>query len=139
MGLAGGGAIAWKWGAPMALASLVAAAVSAVGFAALFIAAGAVCFFLPRGNPVGNLLIEVTLSLSVYPSGKIFSAGGRLVLLLTPVAVTTLLPLDIVEKPGVRELGLAGLAALASLAGALGLFRAGLRRYQAASLTGARR
>ncbi len=139
MGLAGVGAIAWKWGGLMALASLVAAAVSAVGFAALFILAGAICFFIPRGNPVGNLLIEVTLSLSVYPSGKIFSTGGRLALLLTPVAVTSLLPLDIVEKLGIRELALACLVALASLAVSLGLFRWGLRKYRATSLIGARR
>ena len=139
MGLAGIGAIAWKWGGLMAVGSLAAAAVSAVGFAALFIAAGAICFFIPRGSQVANLLIEVTLSMSVYPSGKIFSAGGRIALLLTPVAVTTLLPLDIVEKLGFRELALACLTAAGSLLISIGFFRWGLRRYRATSLIGARR
>jgi ABC-type uncharacterized transport system permease subunit len=138
MGVMGVVAIAVKLGLAMALRCSVAAVISAVGFAALFVFAGAISFFVPRGNHVGALVIETTISLSSYPTGKMFAGAGRIVLLLTPAAATAILPVDAVESASVLDFALALAAAMIFAGLALAVFRLGVRRYRAVSLIGAR-
>ena len=120
----------------MAARSILAAIISAVGFAALFISAGALSFFIPRGNSVGQLFIEITLSLSVYPTGKMFDGTGRIFLLLTPAAATAVLPLDIVESAGLMSFLIAIFSAALFFTVSVCLFRLGVRRYKAVSVIG---
>ena len=137
MGVFGMGLIAVEISGPMALRTALATLVSIIGFTGLFVSAGALCFFIPRGNRVGYLFIELVLSLSVYPTGKIFAGAGRIVLLATPAAVTAILPLEAVEDAGVWQFVQAFAGALGFLALSVVFFRAGLKRYRAVSLIGA--
>lgn len=114
------------------------AMISAVGVVSLFILAGSASLFIPRGSYVGNLVIEVTLSLSVYPTGKMFSGPERVVLFLTPAAVVAVLPLEAVEHPSMQTFGLAMTAAIFVFVGSVAIFRVGVRRYRSVSLIEAR-
>lgn len=137
MGVLGILAIALKLGVKLALLTVAGAAISAIGFAALFVLTGAVALFVPRGNHIGQLLVEMTISMSTYPTGKMFSGAGRIVLLLTPAAVAAVLPIEAVEEASWRAFALAIAASFGAFAGAVGIFRLGLRRYRAVSLIGA--
>ncbi len=139
MGLAGMIGIGIWLEPALALRCLMAASISAIGFAALFIAAGSLSFFIARGSNVGQLLIEMTVSLSVYPTGKMFSGAGRVALLLTPAAATAVLPLDLVESASVKDFCVAWAASIGFLVFAVVLFRAGVKRYRTVSLLGVRR
>jgi ABC-type uncharacterized transport system permease subunit len=128
-----------KWGWEMAGGGLMAAGIATLGWMAVFILAGVISFFVLRGNQLGHLLIDTTLAMSWYPTGKIFSGMGRIALLLTPAAATAILPMEWVERLGWREFALALLAAITFFAFSIGLFQLGLKRYRAVSLIGARR
>lgn len=114
--------------------SIVAALISTVAFAGVFIFAGSLSFFIPKGSQIGQLLIEVTVSLSVYPTGKMFERSGRVLLLLTPAAITAVLPLEAVESVGAKVFLIAGLAALGFMAFSVAFFRIGLTRYRAVNI-----
>jgi ABC-type uncharacterized transport system permease subunit len=138
MGLLGIAWRGWMYGADIGMRSLAAAFISAIGFAALFVGAGSLAFFIPRGTNVAQFLIETVLSLSVYPSGKIFHDWGRMLVLLTPAAATGVLPLEFVENGTVWDFLWALCASLLLLALALAFFQAGIKRYQTVSLITAR-
>lgn len=136
MGTVGLAFVAMKLGVWVGLECAAATAISALAFAALFIACGSLSFFIPRGNQVGDLVIEMTISLSVYPTSKMFAGSGRWLLLLTPAALTAILPLEAVEKAGAGTFLLALSMASLFFWLSLLLFRVGVRRYQSVSLTG---
>ena len=84
---------------------------------------------------MGQLLLETTLSFSVYPTGKIFPSGtGRILPLLTPAAVTAMLPVDAVEHASMRTFAVAAAASIVFFLVTVRIFRRGLRRYQSVSL-----
>lgn len=117
----------------LSLRTFIAAVISAIAFSALAIAAGSISFFIPRGTQVGNLLYEITISLSSYPTGKMFSGTGRIFLLLTPAAATAILPIEAVEKADFISFLLATVVALLFFAGSVVFFRTGIRRYRSVS------
>jgi len=122
----------------MASRALAAIAISCVAWAGFFVLVGSLAFFLPRGASVGEFLLNAILSLSSYPTGRMFEGWGRIVLLSLPVGAISILPLEALMGAGWRSYALAaGGAGILFLAG-LGLFRAGARRYRTVSLIGAR-
>jgi ABC-type uncharacterized transport system permease subunit len=138
MGLASFVAIGWALDAGIAGRCVAAAVISMIGFAALFIAAGALSFYVPRGSELSQILIETTISMSVYPTGKMFTGAGRIALLLTPAAATAVLPVEAVETASFRAFFVAAAAAGGFLWAAVRFFRTGLRHYRAVSVIGAR-
>ncbi len=121
-----------------ALRCLMFVSVSAIGFMGLFIMAGTIPFFLKRGNSFAQLFIECNLSLSFYPSGKIFNDYGKVLLYLTPAAFTGILPMNAIESVSISF-------SLIAIAGALGFFfftiyffSCGLKKYQSTSYIQAR-
>ncbi len=131
--------VMFYWFTPIAvLKSIMASLISAVAFSALFIAAGSLSFFIVRGSQVAQLLIEISVSLSVYPTGKMFSGAGRILLLLSPAAMTAILPLRMVEEAGPYPFLIACVTAGAFLLGSIAFFRSGVRRYRATHWIGAR-
>jgi ABC-type uncharacterized transport system permease subunit len=122
----------------MALRCLLFTFVSGLAFLGLFVLMGSIPFFFSRGNALGNLLLECNLSLSFYPTGKIFSERGRMLLYLTPAAVTGILPITAIEE-GTLYAGLISLVgSVFFLWLATFVFRLGLRRYQSSSYVIAR-
>ncbi len=117
----------------MALRCLLFVGVSTLAFLGLFILTGSLVFFVRRGSALAYLLLECNLSLSFYPSGKIFSETGRLFLYLTPAAATALLPMRAIETGSIGLISLSFLAAILFFILAVCVFRLGLKRYQTAS------
>lgn len=121
--------------APFALASRCAlfALVSGIAFLGLFILTGSVPFFIRRGSALAQLLLECNLSLSFYPTGQVFSGRTRVLLFLTPAAVTGVLPIEAIESGSLLSGVVAWVAASLFLWVAVQVFRIGLKRYQSAS------
>lgn len=71
---------------PLAMAGRCAlfSLISAAGFLGLFVLAGSISFYVRRGGTLSQLLVECNLSLSAYPTGKVFTDRGRILLYLTP-------------------------------------------------------
>jgi len=139
MGLLGLTAVFFQFSPVMGYKCLFASALSSLAFAGLFIFAGSISFFVSRGNQVGHLLIELTVSMSTYPTGKMFTGPERILLLLTPAAATAVLPVDAVEKAGTKFFLIALLAAVGFFIFSVLIFRIGLSRYRSVSLIGIQR
>lgn len=122
----------------MAIRTAIGSVISLIGLFALYIFSGSLAFFIPRGNVVATLIREVTISLSSYPVGKVFPSGlGRIILLLTPAAAVSVLPLQWIENFGPADFLYAILAVGVFLLLAIVIFQKGLVRYQSLNLIGA--
>lgn len=107
--------------------------ISSLACVAVFILTGSIPFFVTRGSQLGNLLREICLSLSFYPTGKIFEDRLRWVLWLTPAAATALLPMWAIDDWGLVPFLASAAAAIFLFILAIGFFQAGLTRFQSAS------
>jgi ABC-type uncharacterized transport system permease subunit len=107
--------------------------VSATAFLGLFILMGSIPFFVRRGNALSQLLLECNLSLSFYPTGQVFTDRGRILLLLTPAAVTGVLPMEAIDTGTASTMVTSIVGACVFLWLAVQVFRQGLQRYQSAS------
>lgn len=125
-------------GAMIALRSFFFVFVSTIGFMGLFILAGSIPFFLKRGNSFAQLFIECNLSFSFYPSGKIFSDYGKILLYLIPAAFTGVLPMNAVESASWVHAIIAILGAVGFFLLAVNIFMRGLKNYQSSSYVAAR-
>jgi ABC-type uncharacterized transport system permease subunit len=112
--------------------------VSATAFLGLFILTGSIPFFVRRGNALSQLLLECNLSLSIYPTGKIFSDRGRILLYLTPAAVTGILPMGAIDSGSWESALISIVAAGVFLWFTIQVFQFGLKRYQSSSYVMAR-
>ncbi len=122
----------------LALRCIAFTLVSGVAFLGLFILTGSIAFFVKRGNALANLLLETNLSLSFYPTGKVFTDKGRILLFLTPAAVTGVLPMSAIENGSWESATISALAAGLFLWFSVQVFSLGLKRYQTASYVSAR-
>ncbi len=113
--------------------TLFFAIASGIGFLSLFILAGSIPFFVKRGNALAQLFIECNLSLSFYPSGKIFTDYGKYVLLLTPAAFTGLLPMNAIEHATLMNSSITLGASCLFLFVACRVFGMGLKRFQSSN------
>lgn len=107
-----------------------------VAFAGVFVMAGALCFYIPRGSHVANFIIESTLSLSSYPTGKTFSGYARWILLLSPAFLTSIFPMMAIEEARYDYLLWAAIGACLYLALMIFFFHLGIKRYQSGNYIG---
>ncbi len=126
------------WGPEgMGLRTLVSTVLAGVAYFSLFVLSGSLAFFISRGNLLAVLVREISMSLSCYPIGKIFPSGmGRIALLLTPAAATSLLPMEWIESAGALTFAYATLGVAVSVAVAMAVFTIGVKRFQSISLIG---
>lgn len=121
----------------MAIRTLVASLIAFIALFSLYIFSGSLAFFFPRGNMISLLIREMTISLSCYPIGKIFPGGlGRLLLLMTPAASISLLPMEWIETSGLKECFYSLLAVLLTLFISLRVYSIGVKRYQTINYIG---
>ncbi len=125
-------------GAMIALRSFFFIFISAIGFMGLFILAGSIPFFIKRGNNFAQLFIECNLSFSFYPSGKIFSDYGKVLLYLIPAAFTGVLPMNAVESASWMQALIATVGAICFFSISVIIFMKGLKNYQSSSYVTAR-
>jgi len=103
---------------------------SAMGFLSLFILAGSFAFFLKRGNALSQLFIECNLSLSFYPTGKIFTDFGKFLIMLTPAAFTGLLPITAIEYASLENVLNASIGSILFFSLACLIFNLGVKKFQ---------
>ena len=121
----------------IALRTLFGTVFSFIGLFSVFVFGGSLAFFVSRGNVLAVLLREIVVSFSCYPMGKIFPSGrGRLLLLLTPAAAVSLLPMDWVEKTTWIDFTYCTLAVVIFFLLAMLVYHYGVKRFQAVSVVG---
>lgn len=108
-----------------------------LAFFGLFIFAGSMAFFLQRGASISVLLIESTLSLTMYPAGKSLQGPLRFLLYFTPAWLIAILPLDAVESASWGYLGLSFFLSGLFFFLSLKTFERGLKRYRSGCFVGA--
>jgi ABC-type uncharacterized transport system permease subunit len=135
-GIAAWGLLFYFSNAAFAWRSLLMMAVVILAFLGVFIFAGSIAFLSNRGGRIGSFLIESTLSLTLYPTGKMFTGNARYILYLTPAFLTGVLPMEVVEKAGLADFFKSFLLAALFFFLSLKFFWFGLKKYKAASLVG---
>jgi ABC-type uncharacterized transport system permease subunit len=121
----------------IAIRAFFASILAIFAYFSLFVLSGSLAFFLPRGNAVAHLLNNLAIILCGYPVGKIFPAGmGRILILLSPVAAISLMPMSWIETGTVMDFAQAMAAVFLLWLLALGVYRFGVKRYQAMNLVG---
>ena len=137
MGLMGLGYLFFSGHEAVALRTMFCTLFSFVGLFSVFVLGGSLAFFVSRGNVLAVLLREIVVSFSCYPMGKIFPSGrGRLLLLLTPAAAVSLLPMDWVERTTWIDFAYCALATVVTFLIAMGVYYTGVKRFQAVSVIG---
>ncbi|WP_141732127.1 ABC-2 family transporter protein [Oligoflexus tunisiensis] len=138
LGLAGVGLLCGLGETEMAIRTFFASILAIFAFYSLFVLSGSLAFFIPRGNVVAHLVNNLAIILCSYPVGKIFPTGvGRTLMLLSPVAAISLMPMDWIEQGTLGDFALAAAAIFLLWLVAMGVYRFGVKRYQALNLVGA--
>jgi ABC-2 type transport system permease protein len=107
---------------------------SAVIFVAFGVVTGSLAFWSGSSEGLARLMNDAVLVFSSYPD-SVFGGWTRLLLYTAlPAAFVTHVPVHVVRTGSPLWLLALAAAALAWAAGAVGLFRAGLRRYESGNL-----
>jgi ABC-type uncharacterized transport system permease subunit len=86
---------------------------------------------------MAHLLNNLAIILCSYPVGKIFPTGiGRMLILLSPVAAISLMPMSWIEAGTWVDFAQAAAAISVLWLVAMGVYRYGVKRYQALNLVG---
>ncbi len=124
----------YEWVLRAALGSVIVL----ISFAAIFIAAGTLAFFLNRGASLSYFFIESTLSFTMYPMSKVLEGRSRYLLYVIPATLTATLPMTWIEEAGWRHFFIMLFSTLIFFALSIAFFYQGLRRYRAASYISSR-
>lgn len=109
-----------------------------IGFAAIFIAAGTLAFYMSRGASLSFFIIESTLSFTMYPMTKILEGPSRWLLYVIPATLTATLPMAWVEEAGWQHFAVLMICTVMFFILSVLFFYRGLRRYRAASYISSR-
>lgn len=116
-----------------ALRAIVCSVMVLFGFAAIFIAAGTLAFYMNRGSSLSFFIIESTLSFTMYPVTKILEGSSRWILYLIPAAITATLPMAWIEEAGWTQFLWMLVTTLLAFLLSIIFFNQGLKKYRAAS------
>jgi ABC-type uncharacterized transport system permease subunit len=109
-----------------------------INFAAIFIAAGTLTFFMSRGSALSQFIIESTLSFTMYPMTKVLGVPSRWILYVIPAALTATLPMSWIENATVSTFAMMLVISILALAFSVQFFKIGVKSYRAASFIGLR-
>lgn len=137
LGLAGVGLLIGMGETGIAIRTFFASILAIFAFYSLFVLSGSLAFFIPRGNAIAHLVNNLAIILCSYPVGKIFPSGiGRMLVLLSPVAAISLMPMNWIEEGTFLDFAQAAAAIFVLWLVAMGVYRYGVKRYQALNLVG---
>lgn len=138
MGL-GGVVLLFSWGeSGIALKALAGSCFAFIGLFATYIFGGSLAFFVARGNSLSRFLREIIVSLASNPVGKMFPDGtARILLLATPAAAVSIIPLEWIEQSSWLNFGRVALWNGVALVIAMVTYNIGVKRYQSTNLIGA--
>jgi ABC-2 type transport system permease protein len=122
--------ISWLYGAFYGLTAFVCSIILTFGFAAVIIMIGSFSFYSSRGSQLSYVLMQVILSLSLFPVGRALQGREKLILYFSPLLITATLP-RLTVLYGNTYYFLYFIAATAGLCiPALFFFKSGLKRYR---------
>jgi len=121
---------AWLYGPFFGMSAFVCSLILTFAFAAVVILIGSFSFFSSRGSQLSYVLLQVILSLSLFPVGRALQGREKWILYLTPLLMTATLP-RLTALQGKPYLFFSFIiATLALYVFSLFLFHLGLKRYQ---------
>ncbi len=137
MGLAGVGLLMGMGESDIAVRTFFASILAVFAFYSLFVLSGSLAFFIPRGNAIAHLTNNLAIILCSYPVGKIFPTGiGRILMMMSPVAAISLMPMRWIEEGTLLDFVQALAAIFVLWLVAMGVYRLGVKRYQALNVIG---
>jgi ABC-type uncharacterized transport system permease subunit len=101
---------------------LVISAILVFAFASVIISIGTISFFSSRGSQISYVILQVLLSLSLFPVSRALKGREKWILYFTPLLITATLPRLIVLQ--------GGLATFLTFIVATMLFKFGLKFYR---------
>ncbi len=128
----------WYIGIEWGLRATFASAAVTIAFAAVFIAAGTLAFFVSRGASVSVFIIESTLSFTMYPVTKILEGNSRMILYIIPAALTATLPMAWIENATWSDFLIMNVAVAVCFILSILFFNYGVKNYKASSYIGAK-
>lgn len=109
---------------------LVISAIMVFAFASIIIMAGSISFFCNRGSQISFVILQVLLSLSLFPVSRALGGNEKWILYFTPLLITATLPRLIVLQGGLSEFLIFICATLFFLFTAIYFFKFGLKFYR---------
>jgi ABC-2 type transport system permease protein len=122
--------IGWLYGPVFSISAFVCSLILTFSFAAVVILIGSFSFFSTRGSQLSYVLLQVILSLSLFPVGRALQGREKWILYVTPLLMTATLP-RLTAMQGTPYLFFSFFIATFLLyAFSLFFFQQGLKRYQ---------
>lgn len=100
-------------------------------FASTIICIGSISFFSSRGSQISYVILQVLLSLSLFPVGRALTGREKWILYVTPLLVTATLPRLMTLEGGIYYFLAFVVTTAFFFLISLTFFRFGLRNYQA--------
>ena len=126
----------WYIGPEWGLRATYASFAVVIAFAAIFITAGTLTFFVSRGASLSTFIIESTLSFTMYPVTKILEGNSRMILYLIPAALTATLPIAWIESASWSDFLIMNVAVTTCFILSIMFFNHGVKNYKASSYIG---
>jgi len=109
---------------------LVLSTIMVFAFAGIIIFVGSISFFSSRGGQLSYVILQVLVSLSLFPVGRALKGREKWILYLTPLLMTATLPRLIVLQGGLFSFFVLLSTTVIFLATAIGFFKLGLSNYK---------
>ncbi|MGA8165407.1 MAG: ABC-2 family transporter protein [Waddliaceae bacterium] len=122
--------IAWLYGPFMGLRALASSILLTFAFAGIIILIGSFSFYSSRGSQLSHVLLQVILSLSLFPVGRALQGREKWILYLTPLLMTATFPRIAALQGKLYLFIVFFLGTVVLYVFALYFFKFGLKRYQ---------
>ncbi len=118
------------YGPFIGLRAFASALILTFAFASVIIFIGSLSFFSSRGSQLSYVLLQVILSLSLFPVGRALRGREQWILYLTPLLITATLPRTTAMHGGLISYSVFICATLVFCIFSIIFFKYGLKRYK---------
>ncbi len=118
------------YGLPFALRALASSLLLTLAFAGVVIIIGTLSFFSTRGSQLSYVILNIILTLSLFPIGRALQGKERWILYFTPILMTATLPRLATITGNPIYCAVSVIATFALFFFSLFLFHFGLKRYK---------
>lgn len=124
------GYLAWTGGYILVINVLVSSLCLCLSLGAVLILGGMLSFFSSKGSQVSHVVVQALILFSLFPVSKVLRGRERLILYLTPAALTVALPSHIIYTGNTGLLIGLFLGSFAAFILAVKVFQKGLQFYK---------
>jgi ABC-type uncharacterized transport system permease subunit len=119
------------YGLPLGFRAMISSLILTFAFAGVVILIGSLSFFSSRGSQLSSVILNIILTLSLFPVGRVLKGREKWILYLTPLLMTATLP-RLATLVGSASLFLASfIATLTLFCVSVLFFNFGLKKYKA--------